>query len=409
MSLLGGLRCCRMFDKADHYITSLLGSIKVLRFKSEIPLDAMSYLTGIDISRLQAIEESRIVPSLEELQAILSELNCHIGILSNASSTIPVCLQEKCPNKQSTILIVGNGFDRALGMRTLYWDFVNSSFWPFDGEQVVRQETNDRYVSPLTGYLDNEVRIKGKYSIEDVIRDYCRECYDGQKQSGARYVSAVEDRRAFELLSQSFQSFIKREQDLFLANKEKLAKARQTTAGQLLLRLLHSNEEVFVHSFNYTDIELIAYHLDIVDADEVSFEEWSHRAGCWCHQMHSIVYGPRVVLGVEEDCPMLEEQSFFRKVNSTGFISSNILRDLHDADSVIFFGHSIAKIDQCYFHDFFVEQSKSSLPREQSKTITIYTLNSESGNAILTNLEGMEGVNVLNLRSNNDFSIEYTS
>lgn len=106
---------------------------------------------------------------------------------------------------------------------------------------------------------------------------------------------------------------------------------------------------------------------------------------------------------------MPESLSFLRKVNNPGFIPSNILHDLEAADSVVFFGHSLAPIDQCYFAEFFKAQARSGLPANKSKEITIYTLNEDSGNNILTNIKNLDGVNMVNLMSNNAFSMEFTA
>ena len=397
-----------MSEEMKDRISTLLKSIKVLREYQDIPLDAMSYLTGIDISRLRQIEEAQCTPTLLELQSILSAMDCHVDILEDRNDARPECLSKLFPKKRSVVLVVGNGFDRALGMHTLYSEFVVSPFWPLSGPTITVPGTKRECVSPLAGYIDQAVSIKQWSDLEAIMREFCIEQYEEQKRTGLPYAYADADHVAFKILSNALRDYLSQEQDGFLADNARLAQARKTTACHVLLDLIHSRNDVFVHSFNYTDIEKIAYRLDVEDFQSMSFEDWSCRS-CWYHQIHSVIYGRKIVLGVEENCPMPESLSFLRKVNSPGFIPSNILHDLQQADSVVFFGHSLAPIDQCYFTEFFQRQSAPGLPADQSKEITIYTLNEKSGNAILTNIKSLEGVDLVNLMNNNSFSIEYTA
>ena len=397
-----------MRDDSNATISALLRSIKALREYYEIPLDALSFMTGIDISRLQEIEEYHTVPTLHELQSILSTMDCHIDILRDRDYTRPACLSERFPKKRSVVLVIGNGFDKALGLNTLYTDFISSPFWPFNGEMLREPETGELYASPFAEYIYKAVVTDKRSDLEAIMREFCIERIEEQKRTGAPYMYADADYSAFDLLSKALQAYLKKEQGEFMADKDRLEKAQRTTACHVLLELLHSGDDVFIHSFNYTDIEKLAYSLDVLDPKLETFEDWA-RGSCWYHQMHSSVYGRHIVLGLEEDCPIPESMSFLRKVNNPSYIPSNILRDMADADSVVFFGHSLSKIDQCYFMEFFAEQSKAGLPKDKSKDITFYTLNEKSGNSIMTNLKSMEGVDIVNLTSNNNFSIQYTA
>ena len=397
-----------MSEEMKDRISTLLKSIKVLREYQDIPWDAMSYLTGIDISRLRQIEEAQCTPTLLELQSILAAMNCHVDILDDRDDARPACLSKLFPKKRSVVLVVGNGFDRALGMHTLYSEFVVSPFWPFRDATMTAPETNGECVSPLAVYIYQAVSINHWSDLEAIMREFCIKQYEEQERSGIPYAYSNADHVAFKILSNALRDYLSQEQDGFLADEVRLAQARKTTACQVLLDLIHSGNDVFVHSFNYTDIEKIAYRLDVEDTQSMSFEDWSRRY-CWYHQIHSVIYGRKIVLGVEENCPMPESLSFLRKVNNPGFIPSNILHDLQEADSVVFFGHSLAPIDQCYFTEFFKRQSVPGLPADQSKEITIYTLNEKSGNAILTNIKSLESVDLVNLMNNNTFSIEYTA
>ena len=390
----------------DSRISTLLKSIKVLREYHDLPLQGLSYLTDIDISHLLDIEEVRIIPSLDELQTILAAMNCHIDILKDSDDSRPRCLSEEFPKKRSVVLVIGNGFDIGLGMHTRYDQFLSSPFWPIRGATVTDPATKEPCYSPFAEYLHQAIQTRN--DLEGIMRDFCIERYEEQKRTGLPYAHAEADHTAFKALCMSLRAYLKEEQDLFLADKERLAKARTSSSGRVLLDLIHSGDDVFVHSFNYTDIESVAYHLDVEDPELEPFEEWSDNT-CWYHQMHAVLYEDNIVLGVEEDCPLPDCLSFFRKVNHPSFISSNILRDLQKADTVIFYGHSIARIDQCYFSEFFLAQSKEGLPPEKSKDILFYTYNENSWNDILTNIKSIDGVDLVRLLSNNNVVKDLTS
>lgn len=383
----------------------LLKSIGTLREADDLSIQELSYLTGVDSSRLQGIEKGDIIPSVAELESILSAFCCHLGILDDVTDAIPSCLIENTAKKKKTVVILGNGFDLALGLNTSYSQFIASDYWPLKDGSIRESQSGAIVDSPLAAYIYNAVEVREWHDLESIIREFCNVTYN---RYGDDYDYSEQDQVAFDIISKSLQSYLTNEQRVFLEDKARIATARRSTAFNVLMEELKSIDDVFVYSFNYTDTEKLAYSMDLEYKSSTSIGDWLG-VNCLFHQIHSVIYTRKtIVLGIDEDCPMPKGLSFLRKMNNPGYIPSNILRDLADADKVVFFGHSLGDIDRCYFNDFYAKQSQKDLQPDESKEIVIYTLNEESGNSILTNIKEMQGVNLLHLSSNNLFSIQYT-
>lgn len=48
------------------------------------------------------------------------------------------------------VLVLGNGFDIDLGLKTKYRDFADSEFWPFNDDSGILHPENNRATNLLT-------------------------------------------------------------------------------------------------------------------------------------------------------------------------------------------------------------------------------------------------------------------
>lgn len=66
--------------------------------------------------------------------------------------------------REDILLILGNGFDLDLGLKTRFKDFTNSSYWPF-GDRA-------KY-DGLGGFLNHRQKTDEWFDLESAMKEYC--------------------------------------------------------------------------------------------------------------------------------------------------------------------------------------------------------------------------------------------
>ena len=159
---------------------------------------------------------------------------------------------------------------------------------------------------------------------------------------------------------------------------------------QLLKQICDSFEcNSIIYSFNYTPLERYArffnthYNRDIF--------RYPHGE-----------YNGNIILGIETDDidSIAPGYSFLLKSNHKMFNPLNISQVLQHAKNVVFFGHSINKMDFLYFKEYF---SKVMTENDYSKTCTFITKDDESRIAIKDNLRRFHIVPMIEVKIKMDF------
>jgi len=261
------------------------------------------------------------------------------------------------------ILILGNGFDLDMGLKTRYSDFAKSPEW--DNLYRTFKRVNE---SNLAGFLKKKATEQNWFAIEDCLAEYAQKKIEQQDFS-----CVSDDKWFFELLEESLETYLD------------LVSQDMKDKNHLATRLLEMMNErkIFdkVYSFNYISHEAL--------------HRWCgcnyERDVCYIHQ--KLYCG--IVLGVAEKDITDNRYSFLRKVSHSQYPFTNLGRYLMLADEVVIYGHSLNSIDFDYFRAFFQECSKYH-PNVSPKKVTIITRNDESVQAIKDNLH-TNGISVTEL------------
>ena len=280
--------------------------------------------------------------------------------------------------KYDTMLVIGNGFDINLGLRTTYKDFVNSRiFKRMYVKRIQEKSKGDNPQPSLIDFLYGKKFLEKWYDIESALLEYVSRKLDGS------FVNNVEeDKKDYELVCNSLVEYLaglfKVKDQLGLAQK-----MGESAAGQLLKKM--SSYKSIVYSFNYTPIDLI------VGAIYAPGDINSYRVHGKIEK-ETIFEGNlkdnSIILGIETNDinSIAPGYSFLLKSNNPSYKSTNLASDLLDSKNVIFFGHSLNQMDFGYFEGYFRKLASNT---DNNRMLTIITKDETSRITILDNIRKM--------------------
>ncbi len=325
------------------------------------------------------------------------------------------------------VLILGNGFDLDLGLKTSYKDFWYSRFCP------------RTYPAPLIYHLnqrwnDNLDAVRW-YDIENELLKYYQGLPDPHQGADILSNEELSFLQEFKPTSNLYRRYTGEELSLLfrLINKgilyytddsgyavdnrfgndcletpiwrdhkaltiirallcDYLKEALnnmyiQPSTALTLLKLfdvIHKDNAIDIYSFNYTPLPL----------------EFGQKFRNYVHYVHGSCKEDNLIIGIGDDGELTKEYDFLRKSFAPEYNPPGLASALLDADDVIIFGHSIGENDRQYFKAFFKQQSDYSNTRK--KRITIFTRDSESTLEIKRALHKMTDNNFSALYSNNN-------
>ena len=331
------------------------------------------------------------------------------------------------PEPRKIVLILGNGFDLDLGLKTSYKDFWESEFCPKDYPAPLIHHLNKRWDKNLEAvrWYDLENELLNYYitvqspqeGTIDIITEEERELLEqftpygwacgwfnekiGLVQSlvdkgillyrerplpamGEHYKEdclkppAWRDNKALGLIKQGLYKY--------LESIEQAVPRSQTVASYVLgavSRAMTSGDTVEVYSFNYTPVALSA----------------EQRKGLSIHYMHGCCEQRRIIIGTRDDITITSDYDFLQKVMDPYFNPPSLVTTLQDADEVIIFGHSLGENDRQYFAPFFKRQADVSQPTR--KEIIFFTRDYKAQAEIKRALQKMTNGNLSALYSIN--------
>ncbi len=289
---------------------------------------------------------------------------------------------------KNVLVVLGNGFDLDLGLKTSYINFWSSKK---DSIQKIYLNRGSRYKlskPSLAKQIDQYIYSWG--DLEDIIRVHASGTVQHEEEPAIRIwrlaeltahnnISANEE--YFNILKQELISYLEEQQNQQINEESKAAK---------FLRQLSFLEEdkLNIFNFNYTDINEFAKKININQTFEVSY-------------IHGNLKEKNIILGVGED-RLYEGYGFVLK-KVQGAKISPIEEALLQADEIVFYGVSFGFNDFQYFKEFFLAIKEGKL----KTTINIYTKDEQSTENIFHRLSAV-GVTKRDLYINANLHIEQT-
>lgn len=286
-----------------------------------------------------------------------------------------------------SVLILGNGFDLDLGLKTSYEDFVRSSYWPF--KRVSELDENS-----LPRYLNSHLRqIDTWYDLEECLARFASIPTGGKKEW-----EIDKDKSFFARLIQALKEYLQCQEDAFVETMDNESHTKRMSPAHFILDYFSKKEIRSIYTFNYTNLRRIARKLIL------NFEDK-------CTHVHGSLTKDNIILGTGDQRNLNDEYFDFYKSASQHYESNNLVEDLNSADEVYIFGHSLGLNDHDYFYDFFKMASKTAhrpFSTERIK-VRIFTFDSESEIAIKKQLMRLTDNHLIGLYAHCDFKILKTS
>lgn len=332
------------------------------------------------------------------------------------------------------VLILGNGFDLDLGLKTSYKDFWESEYCP------------KNYPAPLIHHLnqcwtDNLNAVKW-YDLENELLEYYRNTvrkrkyYDVISPSELKFLKIVKPEfwvfgsynqyvdDALSLYDKGYilfdpnhlqQMSIPFHDDMLHPPIWRDRKALNLIKQGLCKYLSSFNYDTLVHtSMARTLIELmkcIVSQNTIISIYSFNFTPTLSRYNQTLAKIVKYVHGScefsNTIIGTGDTLDISDDYSFLIKSFDATYNPPALVEDLLNSDETIIFGHSIGKNDRMYFKAFFKQQVDYSNPRR--KDITIFTRDEESELQIKRTLMEMTDGNLSALYGLNNIHLLHTS
>lgn len=245
------------------------------------------------------------------------------------------------------LLVLGNGFDIDLGLKTKYSDFARSKFWDDLMKDVLAGLSND-----LLSDLKKANETEAWFDIEQVMYDYVTSLSDYS-------YDASKDKSEFNKLQNALMKYLEDVQNDQTCNNDCYA--------YRVLKEMSNSGSLRIYTFNYTNVCKLAEYCGLkVESSMVT-------------HMHGALENKGIILGILADSSVSirDEYSFMYKDNSRFYMPNKMYDDFDKANEIVFFGHSINGMDFPYFKDFFIKQSGMAGDYKR-KNITIFTYNDDS-------------------------------
>ena len=269
-------------------------------------------------------------------------------------------------NNHKIVLVIGNGFDIDLGLKTKYKDFLESDYFKdyTKGETVFKQ----------SGYLVDDLNIFDYLLIKGRDKDNWIDI-EQELAELATSVSSHDNKRLRKASKKEEETFTLLHKQLCLYLKSiDYSNIKESTSLRLLSELCKcANVEII--SYNYTDLHKIEQHLPCKLNKSIDY-------------VHGKIEDESIILGFEDNIEIDNSYAFMIKSFSPHYKSHNVRQKLLEANEVIFFGHSLGSTDYHYFQDLFRRQSNPDLA-DQKQIIRIFTGDESSRRDILIRLREM--------------------
>lgn len=291
------------------------------------------------------------------------------------------------------VLVIGNGFDLDLGLKTRYSDFMESSFFKehvtgIEGFDKIELLTKRGEEINLFNYLNDLSAIEGWIDFEEALANLASRKYAFNMQDGSQVKASKLEESTFWELHEALFKYLCSITDNPLVHINPHSKAFR------LLKIINESRFSEILSYNYTDLTELAEHENIKIDTPIDY-------------IHGSLSKRSIIMGIQDDLSIDNSYCFMIKSFSSHFHSHNVREKLLDADEIIFFGHSLGSSDYHYFEDLFRTQSLAEEANE-NLILRIFTYDEKSRRDILIQLRAMNNKRTDMLYDLCDFEIYRT-
>lgn len=211
------------------------------------------------------------------------------------------------------IIVIGNGFDLNLGLKTSYKDFIQSDYF-----NALIEENNS-----LATYLMDKNNLNNWVDIEKEMTQYSMHIQDTNSNV----------KNDFEALKISLANYLKESQEGEID--------QDSQAFKMIREEIGTADKIY--NFNYTStVFKVTEILEITDIQS------KHT------YVHGSIENMDIIFGVEDDARIYQKHIFLKKSYNKNYAESDIGQFLKDEHDLIVFGHSLGITDSAYFKKYIL-------------------------------------------------------
>lgn len=267
------------------------------------------------------------------------------------------------------ILILGNGFDLALGLNTSY-----TKFWEEAYHYALNKRTSDlsKPIDRLADIVSNDKEKYGWVDLESSIKELAKNhlSYSGQ----------LSKRESFQICRAYLKQFLSQ------------VDYSKIQSPEFILNMFRDTKDLEIYTFNYTNLSVEASQLGI-DLSKSTV-----------HYVHGSLNGDNFILGCDEFEGISPNERFLCKTGDSEYRGTDMVRKLQSAEDVVIFGHSLGDSDRDYFTEYFKGLVSLRDSFSYNRSLTIITYDDYAMERIKANIASM-GVRITDLYNSCFFSI----
>ena len=242
------------------------------------------------------------------------------------------------------ILVVGNGFDLNLGLKTSYSDYLRS-----DEFKTLLEDNR------LANYLERRSKTSKWVDIEKELFEYSTHLF---YMTGGKFKPNPGNKKLIECLKDdyhgicfSLKKYLKRAMK-YQINPENKA------AYDIISKVFSNSGNTYILTFNYTEI-----------IENLQLFYFHSKDNYFINNIHVCLSDDNIVFGIEDSVEVAKEHVFLYKSHNINQNINGLISVFENAKNITFFGYSLGETDHSYFDDFFKAQT---MPDCKDKNFTFY-------------------------------------
>nr|DAL31915.1 MAG TPA_asm: abortive infection protein [Caudoviricetes sp.] len=266
------------------------------------------------------------------------------------------------------LLILGNGFDLDLGLKTKYTDFMKSAYFQsyidYNGNREGIGLSFSREIN-LFEYLSKQCELCNWIDIEKELADLASsKDASGYGDESLNEASELEE-RTFKLLHTALCDYL---------NAIDYSCIRKDSKALDVFKIIAKYSSVEILSYNYTNLYKLESYVGVINS-KIDY-------------IHGHINDRSIILGIQDEIDIDDSYCFMIKSFSPHYKSHNVRAKLLNADEIIFFGHSLGSTDYHYFQDLFKRQANAETANP-NLILRIFTFDESARRDILIQLRRM--------------------
>ena len=263
---------------------------------------------------------------------------------------------------KNNLIVIGNGFDKNLGLKTCYSDFIASREF-----QNLTKQNNDIAIEltnelGLQKWIDIEIFLK-RFSLQSNRPDVVEEHFEKLKNALIAYLESID-----------------------------VSTMDKTSDAYKLISTLHKDSIIL--NFNYTDtVKAIMRECGVSDV------EISKRV----IHVHGTLIDKDIIFGVEDSARInVSKHVFLQKSSNINYKAFDITDYLNWDTNLYVFGHSLGETDTPYFQTFVDEilEFKPQHAGHEKRIFNLYYHGNQSLNDLNLRIVSMTNSNLRIFKKN---------